>query len=341
MIFGFGGAFMTGFLGTAWPRFVEGKALRKWEVVWLVLTWLASQWLYFSHQLQAGDTAFAAHIASLMLVLACRLGRGRSIPPPGFAVAFCALALGFVVTFAWAAGNLTVWPVWIHQLLRLLAWQGVLLLPILGVGSYLFARFFQLPDQRPPNAPPRRRALGVWLATLLVLFSLGIEAYGFVRTGNLLRLVAITFWAVLAVPALIRGRAPSTRAWALRIAISSLAAAFAIRAVWLESWPPPLYAAEHILFIAGFGLTILLIADRVTLGHCADLSAVKPKSRAWRWIVWLVLLAALTRVSADMKLSLLVSHHVYAALMWAGVIGVWAAGHLQHWRAKPKDDHCD
>ena len=69
MVFGFGFAFVTGFLGTAWPRFLEAEAVRKIELALLLITWLVAQILYGIHRLQAGDWAFAVHAITLFAVL--------------------------------------------------------------------------------------------------------------------------------------------------------------------------------------------------------------------------------------------------------------------------------
>ncbi len=330
MVFGFGFAFVAGFLGTAWPRFLEAEALRRIELTVLVITWLIAQLFYALHQLRAGDAAFAAHALALFAILSLRLrGRGRELPPPGFLLAFVAVFLAFCVALAWAIWGLGLPPRFV-LFAKLIAWQGILLFPLLGVGSYLFARFFQTPGQRPPAASPKQRALGVWLTTLLVLVSFGIEACGWIRAGNFLRFGATVLWAVLAAPAIRKGRAPTTRAWGLRIAIASIAASFLARGVW----PGPAYALEHILFLAGFGLAMLLVADRVSIGHGGgDFSAIPAKSTFWRWLIWLTLLAAATRASADMKASMLISHHIYAALLWAIILGIWTAYLAKFWRS--------
>lgn len=330
MMFGFGFAFVTGFLGTAWPRFLEAEALRRSEVTLLAVTWLAAQVLYIENRLQWGDWAFAAHAVALLLILVARLRRGRDLPPPGFALAFVSVFMALGTALFWAANPAPDPTLYLAS--KLLAWQGMLLLPLLGIGSYLFPRFFQSPNQRPLNAPARTRMMGVWLTALLVILSLLTEGLGHVRLGNALRLAAMILWAIMAAPAIWRAEAITTRAWGLRMAIGTMAASFLIRTLW----PGPGYAIEHLLLIGGFGLAMLLVADRVTLGHCAPPGIQTPdKSVFWRWIVWLVALAAATRASADMNASLVVSHHVYAALLWAGVVIAWLIQLAPMWWRRP------
>lgn len=323
MIFGFGFAFVAGFLGTAWPRFLEARAIGRIELGLLVVTWLTAQVLYALHELRWGDGAFAVHALTLSVILLIRLkpGQERSggeLPSPGFVLAISAVLLGGSVALVWALFPASLSPGW-FQFTKLVAWQGLLLIPLLGVGSYLFARFFQTPGKRPPTANSKQRAIGVWAAASLVMISFAIEAAGWIRIGNLARFGAILVWTIMATPALYTQASKSTRPWALRIAIGSIALTFLIRGIW----PGPAYAITHILFLAGFGLAMLLAADRVSLGHGGDLKNTPPKSPLWRWLVWLMLLGAATRVSADMKASILVSHHIYAAITWIIIALIW------------------
>src|SRR5690606_23127724 len=110
-------------------------------------------------------------------------------------------------------------------------------------------------------------------------------------------------WAAL--PGIWTVRAPGTRPWALRIGLLLIAAAFFCRLLW----PSPIFAFEHLLFLGGFCQVILLTGERVILGHCDDASKIPAKSKAWRWIVWLMVVTAATRATADLVPSTRVSHH--------------------------------
>lgn len=350
LVFGFGSAFVFGFLGTAWPRFLGSSALSAAEVLLTAAGWLAAVLFYARGSIPGGDVVAAAVAGWFLLVLGRRLfAEGRELPPPGFALAFFAVGLSLAVLLAWSAGWATRSVAW-DQFLRLLAYQGFLLLPIFGVGSYLFARFFAppggvpsgrpssggAPSGRPGKAEGRparriRRGLVVWGCAGLVLVSFAIEAWLSPRAGNGLRLVAVVLWSALALPGIWRVRAPGTRAWALRLGLGMAGLAFLLRAVW----PSLLFAFEHLLFLGGFSLVILLTADRVVLGHCDDPARVAPRSGLWRWIFWLVVLTAATRATADLVPSTRVSHHIYAALMLAVVLGLWLGMHAKRLRRRP------
>ncbi|MDF1813407.1 MAG: NnrS family protein [Verrucomicrobiales bacterium] len=327
MIFGFGGAFLCGFLGTAWPRFLEAEALRAKEVILLVCAWMAAMVFILSGHLQYGDFAFGVFLLLLLVILLRRLRKDRDVPPPGFALAMVSVVLSSAAAFLWALAPLQG-GLWLINFSRLILWQGMLLLPLMGVGSYLFARFFQEPGKKPVAATPKNRAVGVWLGAILVVASFAVEASGQIRLGSGVRFVAIVVWVLLASPALWKGKASTSRAWALRIAVGSIALTCFVRMIW----PGPGHAFAHVLFIGGFGLTLLLVADRVTHGHCGDISQLPKKSRLWRWIVWLALLAVATRASADFKTSLIISHHSYAALLWSAVVVAFAWCTAGMWR---------
>jgi hypothetical protein len=112
-----------------------------------------------------------------------------------------------------------------------------------------------------------------------------------------------------------------------------IAAAFACRFLW----PTPMFAFEHLLFLGGFTLVILLTADRVVIGHCDEPSRFPPRSPGWRWMTWLLFLTAATRATSDLVPSTRVSHHIYAALMLILVLGFWAVFHAGRMGRRPPE----
>lgn len=316
LIFGFGTAFLYGFLTTVWPRFLESSPLNRFEVILLVTGWTLAQLAYAKALIAGGDLLSAATGCLLLIILTGRLFEGgRDFPPPGFALAFLSVGLGVTVLFAWGFQVHRSSPN-TDYLLRLLGYQSFLLLPILGVGSYLFPRFFE----EKAVLSRKRRATFVWLTALCIIGSFLVEVYLSVSWGNLLRLLAVLAWTVGLVPALFRGRAAAkgTRPWAVRVGFVMLGAAFLTRAIL----PQETFAFEHLLFLCGFSQLILLVADRVVAGHYHD-CVPAPKSRSWQWIVWLMLLTAATRATADLVPSTRISHHIYAAVMLIVIFVIW------------------
>ncbi len=329
MIFGFGLAFVIGFMGTAWPRFLESAAMKRYEITGLIITWSAAQTAYVIRNLVIGDSLVALTLLMFLLMLGVRARQATSFPPPGFALAFGAIVIGLFTATVWALFPLPM-SAEIFLFTKLAAYQGLLLLPLLGVGSYLFPRFFSSDGEKPIMSAPRFRAFGVWGTAILILVSFIVEANGWVRSGNGVRFLAVLWWAGMATPAIWRAKLKSTRAWALRIGIYSIALSFLVRAIW----PGPAYAFEHLLFLGGFGLSILLVADRVSIGHGGEPATLHKKSKLWQWIVWLLILTIGTRLSADFKASIQVSHYIYAAILWGAIAVIWTSYHHKHWKSE-------
>lgn len=98
-------------------------------------------------------------------------------------------------------------------------------------------------------------------------------------------------------------------------------------------------ALDHLLFIGGFGLLCLIVASRVLFGHSGALASFSGKSRTARWIVALVVIAAFTRASAEFMPRILVSHHVYAAALWALAALLWLLWHARRFfKRDPQPD---
>ena len=327
MIFGFGGAFLTGFLGTAWPRFVESRSLDSKEVAALVSCWAAAQFFWVLGAIQPGDLAFAIQQLLLILFLGRLAGLGKDGPPPGFILAFGAPFIAAGVLLRWCFGEMETMTPADFVVMKLMAYQGYLLFPLLGVGTILFPRVFY--GGKPQSqTSPKRKMIGIFGAAIVVIASFCIEAFGMTRSGNLLRFAAMIAWAWLAFPEAIpfRGKCPSTRAWALRMTLGAVALCFLIRGIW----PGPGFAVEHLLFIGGFGVAMLLISDRVVLGHCAESPKTAPISKSWRWIIWLMWLTFATRATADIVPSTQMTHHIYAAVAFVVIIGIWIGIHRKH-----------
>ncbi|MDF1656023.1 MAG: NnrS family protein [Verrucomicrobiales bacterium] len=331
LIFGFGAAFVFGFLGTAWPRFLESSALNRVEVSLLAIGWVLTQLAYAKSSIALGDFLAAATGCLLLVILGRRLfSNDRSLPPPGFSLAFLSVVMSVGVLFAWGF-QLHLTSPEVDYLLRLFGYQGFLILPILGVGSYLFPRFFHEEGKRPSMVSPARRAVFVWGTAIVIVVSFFIEVYYSVTWGNVTRLFAVVVWAVALLPTLFQRRAPGTRAWALRMGLIMVCVAFLLRAIR----PGEIFAFEHLLFLGGFTQLILLVADRVVMGHCYDKGAPL-RSRSWQWIVWLMVLTAATRATADLVPSTRISHHIYAAIMLIVIFLIW--GILQLRKPAPKSE---
>jgi uncharacterized protein involved in response to NO len=109
--------------------------------------------------------------------------------------------------------------------------------------------------------------------------------------------------------------------------------------LWLSAWSivlgvwgyvlSPVYAvhAAHLIFVSGFSLMTLMVASRVTLAHNQNQETkerLEKKSKILLWVGILVILAALTRVTAPFIDPLTYFRHLmYAAILWAVALLMW------------------
>jgi uncharacterized protein involved in response to NO len=328
MIQGFGGAFLLGFLGTAGPRMLSAPRLTPVELLLLASLHQTALLLHVKGWQAWGDCFFALSLALFAAGLAFRARHGKvTRPPPQMVLAFSGLIFG--LTGALLLGN-PFWMsgagAWMPALANLLLNQGLLLAPVLGVGSFLFPRILgrEFGDEGTPAQLNSRRLRAV-IATALLLASFLLEAFQFLPAAYGLRAAVCAVYlarevrwrrAADAAPA-----GPLSRG--LRWSLAAGLAGLLLAAVF------PQYKAGvlHLLFVGGFGLLMLVIGSRVLFGHSGDLEGFDKRSAAARAVVFLALLAAATRVTTAFLPNLTVSHHIYAALTWALVGILWLVWH--------------
>lgn len=331
MIEGFLGAFVLGFIGTAFPRLVGHRAWSGGELGALWLLWALSVASHVAGRVPAGDAAFSALLVVLLVGMARRWLRGhRDTPPPGFVLAFAgilgaALATGVLARSPLPGTPLVAWA-------RLWLFQGFLLLPLMGIGPYLMPRFFGMSsshsfdESRTPPAGWWPRALASAVAGLLVVASFALEVGGLAMAGYLLRGGVLALWFVLETPVFRRVKLTTTPGTAIRWALLGLVAGCLCAALW----PLARIGSMHLFFAAGFGLVTLAVGARVVLGHAGRHDLLGGKIVWLRWVIGLLVLAATTRMSADFLPAVRISHHLYAAWTWTLGGLVWLGALLPY-----------
>lgn len=327
MIEGFGGAFVVGFLGTAGPRMAGASRLTVGELIGFFGLQQAVALAHLLGHAAWGDRGFGLLLLGLLLALGGRAWRSdRAALPPQLILAWTGLLAG--IAGAWM---ITV-PAWmvqppVQRLAGLLLHQGFLLPPVLGIGSFLFPRLLGAAfgeSRTPQEAGRRRRRAG--LAAGLLLASFALEAGGAVGWGVGLRAAVAVVYLALEVRWKRAAADPATRGTlttGLYVALGlgllgwGLAAAF----------PAARVGAEHLLYAGGLGLLMLVVGSRVLCGHSGEIAVFAQRSWTARWLVFLVALAAATRATTGFLPQLTVSHHIYAALTWAGAVGLWLVWH--------------
>ncbi len=336
MIECFGGAFVAGFLGTAGPRMASAPRLTAAELVLLFALHQACAICQLTQRPWWGDTLFIAFLVSLAAALITRLLKFRRDAPPPQMV----LALGGILSGISGAAMMIV-PAWgtdprVARLAQLLLYQGMLLLPVLGIGSFLFPRILGGGFGEPRTSAERRAKLWRSVAAAALLpVSFFLEAFGDTMAGYMLRAAVAAAYLILEVRwrrhdgDVPRGSLTNGLKWALGLGLCGLLL------------PPRFYlqhiSIEHLLYIGGFGMLMLIISSRVLFGHSGDLDGFFVRSGWIRFLIFLGVLTALTRATPAWVPSTTVSHHIYASGTWATLAVCWLLWHRRRF-ARRSDD---
>jgi uncharacterized protein involved in response to NO len=333
MVEGLFGAFVLGFLGTAFPRLVGARPLRWWELAPQLAAWAAAVVAHLANLLRAGDAWFAVAIGWWFAVMLPRFLGRRDSPPPGFPLALLGIGGGAVAAgiMAWCEPGALL-PFW-HRFLQLMLYQGFPLLPMLGIAPFLLPRFFGrssdhlFPDSRELPDGWLAKAANSLATGIVVLASFALEAGGLVWLAHALRLMAVWVAFQVSTPVFRSSLLKASLVTALRIAVVSICAGYLANLFH----PTARVGNLHLTLVSGFALFTLAVGTRVILGHGGRHDLLAGKLVFIRWTAGLALLASTTRMSADYLPEILVSHHKYAAWTWVVVSLVWflpLAGHL-------------
>lgn len=332
MIEAFGGAFVVGFLGTAGPRMATAPKLTPPELLWLFVLHQACGISDLTLHLAWGDAFFVALLVSLMLCLVIRVIRFRKeAPPPQMLLALTGLACGI----AGAAMQLSPATLMDPQRLRLanlLLYQGLLLPPVLGIGSFVFPRMLGGDFGDPKTAAQSRAKLVRSIITaFMIVMSFFYEAAGQIVLGYAVRAT------VAAVYLLIEVRWKTSQSGSLTTGLF-----WALIIGWLGIVLAPFHYAqhvsiEHLIYIGGFGMLMLIVGSRVLFGHSGDLEGFFVKSKWVRFLIFLGVLAATTRATPAWVPSTTVSHHIYAAWTWGLVSLFWLLWHRRRFMKRDEE----
>ncbi|MFN0126270.1 MAG: NnrS family protein [Verrucomicrobiales bacterium] len=337
MIQAFGGAFVVGFLGTAGPRMATAPKLTPAELCWLFLLHQAGAVSHLGQRTALGDSLFLALLASLVISLVVRVVRfRRDAPPPQMLLALTGLLSGMVGT-ALLLADWSLEAAWRLRLANLFLYQGLLLPPVLGIGSFVFPRLLGGGFGEPRSGSAARiMAARAGLAAVLLVGSFVLEARGWVLAGYGVRVAVAAAYLAIEVrwrrqpddgP---RGSLTTGLYWSLGLGILGLSLpAF---------FYPQRVAIEHLLYIGGFGMVMLVVASRVLFGHSGDLAGFFARRHWIHFLIFLGVLAAVTRVVPAWVPKITVSHHIYAAVTWAALALLWLGWHGRRFLRREEDD---
>jgi hypothetical protein len=223
------------------------------------------------------------------------------------------------------------------RLAGLLLYQGLLLPPVLGIGSFIFPRMLG-GDFGEPTSPQEARTKQVrtFVASVLLLGSFLLEAYGPPLAGCALRAITATAYLLSEVcwrraasdPP--RGSLAAGMQWSLITGLSGLVLAVFFYAQHVS--------IEHLLYVGGFSLLILVVASRVLFGHSGELADFARRSWFVRFLIYLGILAAATRATPAWVPQVTVSHHIYAAWTWALLAALWLIWHRRRFVKRDDSD---
>lgn len=333
MIEGFVGSFVVGFLGTSLPRLLEVRRLSIRETGGVAAALSAVGLLHFLGLAGWGDSLFGSTILFFLWRLASRFPRRTDNPPPSFLLGLFGIlgAAGGALLQAIEEMGLAL-PGELRRLSLLLLYQGLPLLPILGVGAFILPRFYGLPSREslPESRTPTRgwigRASAALFAALALLVSFVWEAAGGMLGGGVLRAGTIVAYLLFAIPIrpelLSKGTVAGCARWVLLLSVLGLLLggfSLPLRVTWL-----------HLFFLGGAGLLILTVGARVILGFSGRGELLDNRFGPLSQAKWWILGAILLRVAADLvpvQRGLLLSE---ASLLWLGALLLWG------WPVLPK-----
>jgi len=326
MAFGFFGGFIAGFLGTAGPRLLSVRALRVPELALIFLLYWGVAGCLLAGRVVAAEIV-------LILWLTCMLAIGllqflirKDLPPPGFVlipIAFAGAVGGAVITILESRGEIDFF--WL-QLRPLIAFQGFLILPLMGAGGFLLPRFLKLPchDDFPESRSPQpgwwRRTFFALAAALVMVGSFLLEAGGHFRVAYTIRFVAIGGYILYLLPGIWRRLKRDAIVFGIKFGVLSIPLGYltlALFPAWRVAW-------LHFALAGGLGMVTLSIASRIILRHSGRGDILMAKKG---WFVISVVMLALgvtSRMIGDFIPKILVTHYNYGALCWGIGLLVWA-----------------
>jgi len=325
MAYGFFGAFIFGFLGTALPRMLSAKPFGLVNVGLLFSLYLVMVVSFSFGKIGIGDGILVALLLSFISMVIPRARQRKDTPPPGFVLvglAWLCVLSGAILALIQTRTELDLF--WIN-LQRLLSSQGFVLLPMLGIGPFLLPRFFGLdsahdfPEMTRPSTPWVRKAAFAFLTGALIIASFFIEANGKFQTAYLVRFLVTVVYFMLEFPFRRAPKLASALGASLWVAFITLVAGFLCVAIF----PQFRVSLLHLTLIGGFAVITFVVATRVVFGHSGNIARLK--SGNW-WLltaVGLMLFAMATRVSGDFWPKIMATHYSYGALVWVVAVLIW------------------
>lgn len=327
MIEGFVAGFAIGFLTTAFPKEIECPPLTGIELSVIYLAYLGTVTCHSLGHILAGDILFLTTWTLLLCALVIRfLFFRKDLPIPGFIVALLGIMSGLTGVTLLILYRLQPTSELTSRLGTLLLNESFILGPILGVGSFLFAHFFNSQNTVSIKNRWYRSTPSTIVLSLLIYATFFLQIYRLETAAPILRAVLVVLFLFLQAFEGSRLTKTGPLSILLFAALGSLTIGILISGFFSHTQ----VAFKHLLFISGYGLLILTIATRVIGGHSGKGSPLFSRKKPLYWILGFVLMAAATRVIADLIPTIRVSHHIYASLCWIVSVSIWAVAVMRY-----------
>ena len=341
MIEGFLAGFVIGFLGTALPRLLSAPPLRRWELWMLVALHLLTAGLHIGEQPRAGDLAFIALMLGFGACMSARVRHRAELPPPGFVLVAFGFLSGLIGPVLWLCGA----QGWVSGTVTLfgamLLNQAFVLLPLLGIGTFLLPRFLRLRDVR--TMDEERTASPGWWLRAAFSFAIGsaLIASFWMEASNPATPAAAWLRAIAAIvylAAMVPFQRQSLPLRAAPIAAQLALLALAAGLVFPLFWPLQRVAGMHVVFLGGFSLITFTVATRVVLGHSGNEALFEMRLPSLQIAALLLLVGSVLRAVGDFSPAR--PHWLSAAsYLWMLSAGVWGFSILPKVRlADPSGD---
>ncbi|HYV28671.1 MAG TPA: NnrS family protein [Candidatus Eisenbacteria bacterium] len=328
MAYGLFGGFIFGFLGTAMPRMLSASPLGTRNVLLLLVLHFSMLISFSLQKMFLGDVLFLAMLLIFLSLMLLRFRQRQDTPPPGFIlVGFAFLCILAAVIMALFEPRMEEAGAYWIPLQRRLAYQGFVLLPILGIGPFILPRFFGLPSPHDfpeainPSAVWKKKAGLAFGVGALIILSFFIESSGWVRTAYALRFGITVLYLLVEFPFRSAPKMNNALGLSLRISFAALVSGFILVAIF----PAFRVSLLHLTLIGGFAVITFTVATRVMFGHSGNLGKLKEKNWWLASAVGLMLFAMATRISGDFWPKIMATHYSYGAVLWIIAALLWAA----------------
>jgi uncharacterized protein involved in response to NO len=320
MLNGFAASFIGGFLMTAVPRFSQTTEAKLWEVMLFFLVTVSG--LYFAYQDQEARVFFISALQPLCLLMFIipRFFKRKQNPPYTFIFIFAGLIL-------WVVSGLgSVWSD--PEMFKHIHYEGAVASIILGVGSRLIPGILGHVEIVSAQRAIYEKPLPLYkvIPVPFVLLVLGfIVSYFLSDLGEILRafivgLIGFWYWQLRKLP-----RDKSALTYCIWISAWLIVVSFLSKPFIQEGD----IHVSHSFFINGIVLLSLMIATRVLQSHGPKDKSLENKKILFV-ITGLIVLAALTRVSAYYMPDTYLAHLAYSSVVLSLAILIWAYRYLRY-----------